>query len=71
MITPVDATIAGLAEPLGGITARTAVSHRNQQIDDELLEEGGVVLVDPFQEFGLQGRVDGLVCSLDDFLRRS
>jgi len=61
----VDAFVAGLADGLACLGARTAVTHADQKIDDQLLEKRRRALLDALQDIGTQLAEDFLVSTLD------
>lgn len=60
----IDTAVAGATELGGGILVTAAITHGHQQVDNQLLEEGGAVGKDALEQFiaqrGLQGRMGGI-----------
>lgn len=64
----IHAPISRLAKTFGRVLVRAPVSHRDQKIDDQALEEARIVLEYSVEEFLAQLSQDSCVSSIDGFL---
>lgn len=67
---PVDPSISGFPDCLPSIFERTTVSHRDEQIDHQLLKEPGRTIADLLQQLISQGRIQFTVTCIDGFFWR-